>query len=428
MPSTNVIALTGLRVVKGTGEHPIENGVIVIEGRRIRDVGTQGSVEVPPDARIVDLKGFTALPGLIDAHMHLLGLRSLDMVKEPLLVPYATRVARVIQDLKALIEAGFTTVVDAGSDIGVYIKQAIAEGTVIGPRVVSAGYVISQTFGHGDTHYLPIEYADVRTTKLRGVFSVLCDGVDECRKAARYVLREGADFIKIMASGGVLSEKDRPEYRQFTVEEIRAIVEEAEAAGRWVHAHAQGSKGIINAVKAGVKVIAHAIYIDEEGIELAKQRNVVVVPTFAIVDQMIRFGEELGTPRWGLEKAREVYEIHIENIRKAYRAGVKLATGTDFAGGVKALRHGDNAIELQLFVEKLGMTPLEAITCATRNAAEATGLAHTIGSIEKGKVADIIIVKGNPVDDIRVLLNKDNIVLVFKEGEVVKNMISSESR
>lgn len=418
-----VVALSGLRIVKGTGEPSIENGVIVIEGSLIRDVGSSGSVEVPPNADVVELRGYTALPGLIDAHMHLLGYRTLDMVKEPLLVPYATRVARVVQDLRSLIEAGFTTVVDAGSDIGVPIKHALTEGTIVGPRVVSAGHVISQTFGHGDTHYLPPEYVDVRTSKLGG-FSVLCDGVEECRKAARFVLREGADFIKICTTGGVLSERDRPEYVQFTLEEVRAIVEEAEHAGRWVHAHAQGSRGIVNALKAGVKVIAHGIFIDDEGIELAKERNAVVVPTFAIVDQILKYGEELGTPRWGLEKAREVYEAHIENIRRAYRAGVKLATGTDFVGGTKALKHGDNAVELEIFVEKLGMSPLEAITCATKNAAESAGLEKRVGTLEKGKLADIVIVRGDPLTDVKLLTNRENIVAVIKEGRAIKKAIT----
>ncbi|MEM0297365.1 MAG: amidohydrolase family protein, partial [Zestosphaera sp.] len=185
---SGAVALTGLRVVRGTGEAPLENGVVVIEGRYIKDVGTLGSVEVPGDAKVIDLKGFTALPGLIDAHLHLLGYRSLDMIKEPLLVPYAARVARVLQDLRSLVDAGFTTVVDAGSDVGLGVKYAITEGSAVGPRVVTAGYALSQTFGHGDEHYLPLEYVDVRTSRLRS-FSLICDGVDECRKAARYALR-----------------------------------------------------------------------------------------------------------------------------------------------------------------------------------------------------------------------------------------------
>lgn len=420
--STRPLALRGARIIKGTGEPAIESGIIVIKDRYIKDVGTEGSVDIPHDAHIVDLKGYTVLPGLIDAHLHLFGVRTLDLVKEPLLVPFVTRIARVIQDLKSLIEAGFTTVVDAGSGpIGPGVKRAIAEGTIVGPRVVTAGYSLSQTFGHGDAHYLPIEYVDARTSKLmRG--SLICDGIDECRKAARYALREGADFIKIMATGGVLSERDRPEYIQFTLEEIKAIVEEAEHVGKFVHAHAQGSKGIVNALIGGVKVIAHAIYIDEEGIQLAKDKDAVVVPTFSIVEHILKYGEELGTPKWGLEKSREVYEAHISNIRKAYRAGVKIAAGTDFCGGIKALRHGDNALELLLLVEKIGMSPHEAIISASKNAAQAAGLEKVTGTLESGKLADLIVVKTNPLEDIKSLLDKENVAIVIKEGQVLKNL------
>ncbi|MEM0297254.1 MAG: amidohydrolase family protein [Zestosphaera sp.] len=422
--NSKTTVLTGLRIVDGTGSAPIENGVVVVEGRYVRDVGSTGSVEVPREVEVIDLNGYTALPGLIDAHLHLTGLRSGDFIRESLLTPHEVLVARVIRDLESLLMAGFTTVCDAGGAIALGLRHAVAEGTIKGPRIVAAGYALSQTFGHGDDHYLPLEYVDVRTSRLKPAFGALiCDGVDECRKAARYALREGADFIKIMASGGVLSEKDRPEYTQFTLDEIKAIVEEAEHANRFVHAHAQGSKGIANALKGGVKVIAHGIYIDEEGIELAKERNAIIVPTFAIVDQIVRYGEELGTPKWGLEKARAVYEDHLRNVRDAFRAGVKLATGTDFAGGVKALRHGDNAVELAIFVERLGMTPLEAITCATRNAAEAAGLEGLTGTIERGKLADIIITRENPLADVKTLLNRDNIVAVVKEGRPLKDLI-----
>jgi imidazolonepropionase-like amidohydrolase len=411
--------LTNCYVFDGLGN--LFKGSVVVDDGKIVDVGSVGSVEVPKDAEVIDLGGMYLLPGLIDAHLHLVGMRTGDFVKEPLLTPYETFVARVVKDLEELIYSGFTTVGDAGSLIAVKVKQAVNEGTIVGPRIVAAGLTLSPTFGHGDTHYLPIEYVDFRTTrKLTPLASLICDGVDECRKAARYALREDADFIKIMATGGVLSQKDRPEYRQFTLEEIKAIVDEARAAGRFVHAHAQGTEGIKNAILGGVKVIAHAIYIDEECSALAKDLDVVVVPTLSIVDRILAIGSKIGIPEWGLKKAEEANKAHISNIRKAYKSGVKIATGTDFCGG--PLRMGDNALEIKLLVEKVGMEPKEALIAATRVAAEAVGLKDKVGTIEKGKIADLIAVSGNPLSNLDILMSKDNIKLVIKEGKIIKKL------
>lgn len=408
--------------VNGTifdGVGRVFRGTVVVDGKRIADVGRNGEVKVPDDAVVVDLKGRFLMPGLIDAHLHLIGMRTGDLVKEPLVVPYETFVARVVADMSALIDAGFTTVGDAGSMIAVKLKQAVAEGTVRGPRVVGAGLPLSPTFGHGDTHFLPVEWVDYRTSKkLRPLMSLICDGPDDCRRAARYALREDADFIKIMATGGVLSQKDRPEYRQFTLEEIRAIVDEARAAGRFVHAHAQGAEGIKNSIAGGVKVIAHAIYIDEEGVSMAVEKGAVVVPTFSIVQRIIEVGDRIGVPEWGLQKAREVYEVHVENVRRAYRAGVKIAAGTDFVGGPFPM--GMNALEVKLLAERLGMPPVEALKAATSVAAEAVGLEKGVGRIEKGYAADIVVIDGNPLEDLSVLLDRDRVILVMKEGEVVK--------
>lgn len=419
------IAIVNARVIDGTGQPPIQKGVVVIEGKQIVDVGTEGSVEVPREAKVIDVGGRAVMPGLIDAHMHLTGMRTGDIVKEPLVTPYEVLVARAIRDLGALVDAGFTTVGDAGSAVALGLKRAVEEGTVKGPRVVAAGYVLSQTFGHGDTHYLPVEYVDARTTKKLGpLASLICDGVEECRKAARYALRAGADFIKVCATGGVLSERDRPEYTQFTREELEAIVQEAKHAGKFVHAHAQGTEGIRNALEAGVRVIAHAIFIDEDCAELSKEKSAVIVPTFSVTEHILKYGSEIGIPEWGLKKCEEVYEVHIENIKKAYRAGARLATGTDFLGGVKAFRHGDNALELAAFTEKLGMSPMEAIVAATKNAADAVGLGHRIGTLERGKAADMIIVDGDPLANLGVLLDASKIVGVLKEGTVLKDTLN----
>lgn len=371
----------------------------------------------------MDLPSHTLMPGLIDAHVHYTGLRTGDLVKEPLLVPYATLVARAIEDLRRTLEAGYTTVVDAGGLIALQLREAFREGTLRGPRIVAAGYPVSQTFGHGDVHFLPPEYVDPRTSRLLLPFSsLLCDGPSECRKAARYALRAGADFIKIFTTGGVVSQRDRPEYPQMTMDEIRAVVEEARRAGRFVHAHAEGLEGIVNAVEAGVKVVAHAIYMDEEAARLAAERGVVVVPTLTILDLMLRLGESTGLPSWALEKAEEASKAHVEGIRRAHRAGVRLATGTDLFTALGEYNpYGYNSSEILLLIKEVGLTPEEALRAATSNAAAAAGLEGVIGEVKPGAKADLIAVRGDPEAQPEVLVGPDNVELVIVEGRVVKS-------
>ena len=413
------------RVFTATGEPPIENGCVVVEGDRIRDVGSRGSVEIPGSAEVLELRDHTIMPGMIDAHIHFTGLRSGDYIKEALLTPYATLVARAIRDLEAVLDAGFTTVVDAGGVIALQLRQAEREGTIRAPRIVAAGYPISQTFGHGDVHYLPPEYVDVRTTKLTQPFaSLLCDGAYECRKAARYVLRTGADFIKVFTTGGVASQLDRPEYPQMTRDELEAIVEEARRARRFVHAHAEGAEGIVNALEVGITRIAHAIYIDSDGINLAKEKNAVVIPTLSVVKLLIEKGEESGVPPWALEKSREVYQIHVNSIRRAYREGIRMATGTDFFFSPPGARvYGYNALEVVALVKDIGMEPREALEAATRNAAYVAGLEDRAGQLKKGFVADVIAVRGNPLSNPELLLDSRNVSIVIKQGRIVKKLI-----
>jgi imidazolonepropionase-like amidohydrolase len=406
------------------GERFIENGCVVVEGGKIASAGSRGEVEYPPEAEVVDLEGHTLLPGLIDAHIHFTGLRSGDIIRESLLTPYATLVARAVRDLERTLMAGYTTVVDAGGVIALQLKQAQAEGTIMAPRIIAAGYPVSQTFGHGDVHFLPPEYVDPRTSRLTmPLSSLLCDGPSECRKAARYALRAGADFIKVFTTGGVVSQRDRPEYPQLTMEEIRAVVEEASRAGRFVHAHAEGLQGIVNALEAGVKVIAHAMYMDEDAAHLAVEAKAVVVPTLTIVDLITRLGEAAGLPDWALEKAREAQKAHIESIRRAYRAGVTLATGTDLFTAMGDLNpYGMNSTEIVLLVREIGLKPVEALKAATKNAAKAAGLEGVVGELKPGYKADLIAVKGNPEEDPGVLVGPDNIDLVVLDGKVVKSL------
>ena len=412
-----IIVIKGGNLIDGTGAKPKKNSVIVVEKTRITAVGKEGEVKIPKKAKKteVDASGKTVMPGLIDSHLHLIGMKTDRILEEEFVRPQQLGLIKSVYDAVDLLEAGFTTVKDCGG-FGIYLKRAIAEGTMRGPRILSAGYTLSQTAGHGDTHFIPVEFVDARVSK-RGM-SLLCDGVAECIKAARFALREGADFIKIMASGGVMSMVDRPEHTQFTLDELKAIVEEARHVGKFVTAHCQGTEAMKNCIKAGVKTIDHAFYPDDEVIRMAKKRgDVVFVPTLSINWRIVTEGEKAGYPPWAVAKGKEVWEITKKNIARLYKAGLTIASATDFCGS-PLLKQGDNAMELELLVKHCGFKPMDAIVAATRNGAKACGLENEIGTIEKGKLADIIIVDGNPVRDIKVLQDKRKIRMVMKEGKI----------
>lgn len=399
------------RIIDGTGKDPFD-GTIIISDDKIEQIGPKETVEVPPGAEVIDAGGRTILPGLIDSHLHLMGVRSMNPMVWAI-EPIALKAARAVRDCSALLDAGFTSVRDVGG-LGVYLKRAIGEGEVRGPRILSANRVLSQTGGHGDTHFLPLEFVE------KYGFGRICDGADDCRKAAREQFREGADFIKICSTGGVLSEKDVPGSPQFTIEEIAAIVEEARRVGSFVASHAQGTEGINNALKAGVKTIEHGFHINDESIELMLKNDAIMVPTLAIAHRIVTVGEKFGVPEYGIKKAREAHKAHRDSVVKAKEAGVKVAIGTDFVGG-PMLPFGENAVEFELFVE-LGFTPMEAIVAGTKLGAEALQMGEKLGTLEAGKLADLIIVDGDPLANISCLKDANNIKVVIKDGKIEKRI------
>jgi len=406
------IAITG-RIIDGTGGEPIQNGVVLIDGDKIEKVGDKKTIDIPSEAEVIDAGKGTVLPGLIDAHIHLMGARSLS----PLIwisEPEPLKIARTVRYCADLLDAGFTACRDVGG-YGVYLKRAIEEGSMRGPRISSANKVLTQTGGHGDTPSMPLGYV-----RQYVFFSRMCDGADECRKAAREQFREGADLIKICTTGALMSEKDIPGASQFTMEEITAIVEEATRVGKIVAAHAQWSGGIKNALKAGVKTIEHGSYIDDEAIELFLKNDAMVVPTFAIFHQSVTHGAEYGMPEYWIRKVKEAQVDRQESIRKAHKAGVKVALGTDYIGG-PLLPFGENAVELELLVN-VGFTPMEAIIAGTLISAEAMQMRDVIGSLEVGKLADVIIVDGDPLKDVTFLKHANNVKVVIKGGKIEKHI------
>jgi imidazolonepropionase-like amidohydrolase len=396
-------------LIDGISKEPIKGMNLLIKDGVITDIGAEVDAEKP--GITIDAEGKTVMPGLIDAHLHLMGLRGYNPVLAYVEPPFL-RATRGVADVRNLIEAGFTSVRCAGSNLSVSLNKAIEEETIPGPRIVASNLSISQTAGHGDLHMLPPEWLTAPYFSSR-----IADGPDDCRRAAREQIREGAGVIKIMTTGGVLSEKDSPTEPQFVDEEVAAMVEEAHRVGIKVMSHAQSSIGIQLALRNGVDTIEHAIYLDDETIDLLLEKDAILVPTFAIVDSITKFGRAAGVPEYAMKKAEESQKAHLESIRKAFEAGVKIATGTDFLGPA-GVAHGDNAVELEIMVEKLGVSPMEAIMNSTRIGAEALGLEDEIGTLSTGKTADLLIVDGDPSRDIAILKDKSAIKLVMRSGRI----------
>jgi len=401
-------------LIDGKSDEPKENMSILIEGKKIKKVGED--ITLFGDVKVIDVQGKTVMPGLIDAHVHICLSGEPDplaLVKEP----QGMVIIKAIKHLEEYINAGFTTLRDMGgiNYFDIALKFAIEKGLIVGPRLFTSGKVIGETGGHVD-FYMPWGFS------VNLGLSRIADGVDEVLKATREQIRVGADWVKICTTGGVMSPADDPRYSQLSIEEIRTIVEEAKSKGRRVATHAQGTQGIKNAIIGGVASIEHGIYLDDEAIELMLEKGVYLVPTLVAPYNIIKHGVEAGIPEYAVKKAEQVFEIHKKSFKKAYKAGVKIAMGTD--AGTPFNYHGNNALELQLMVEN-GMKPMEAIMAATSSAAELLGIADKVGTIEEGKIADIIVVDGNPIKDIKILQEKGKIVMVFKEGKLLKGLTKS---
>jgi len=380
------------RLVDGRADDPLDDARVVVEDGRVVDVGQQEEISLPDDHEHVAYPDGVVVPGLIDAHLHLTGSRSMDPM-EWVRTSTELGAVRATADLRALVAAGFTGVRDLGSRTGLALRDAVAAGEVPGPRVYTSGQAISQTAGHGDAHALPYEWV----TDGAGI-STLADGPAECRKEARKRIRQGVDVLKIMTTGGVLSELDAPDQSQFTDEEIRVMTQEAHRVGIPVASHAQGAPGIRSALRNGVDTIEHGFHLDAECIDLFHDTGATFVPTLAIMHRILTAGEEHGVPEWGLRKTREAAESHYDAVRRAYEAGVPIALGTDFIGP-ELVPHGENALEAELFVEKVGMTEMEAIKAGTSVAAR-TVAADDVGSIEPGNRADLVVLDADPLADI----------------------------
>lgn len=379
---------------------------VVVEDGVVKDVGGfEGQADVEIDAR-----DMFVMPGMVDAHFHFGGTVGGDMVRSTLVEDAKVRLLRATTWASRIVEAGITTVRDCGEPNALALRRAVNEGWIKGPRIIAAGRPLSQTFGHGEfLHTVPVEWNEFFG------FAEICDGKEACIRAARRVLREGSDFIKIMATGGVLSQRDRPEWPQFSREEIEAIVQEAEKVGTYVAAHAHGDGGARVAVEAGVKSIEHGTLLKEETVKLLAERGVVLVPTLTIQELIYRYGKQIGVNEWGLEKIVEVRENVPRVVGAAKRMGVTIVAGTDlgFESGLE-IDVGKNYMEPILLVELGGLSTIEALRAATSNIRK---LGIKAGLIARGEPADIVVVDGDPTTQIRDLAKTKHVV---RAGRIVR--------
>ncbi|HET8913221.1 MAG TPA: amidohydrolase family protein [Ktedonobacteraceae bacterium] len=400
---TTTFVLKNMTLIDGTGRPPQENAVLVIREGKIAFVGNAIEWQPEPDEPIntLDLQGKYVIPGLIDCHVHL----AMDGPPDSKLVgERAWTTLLMLKHAQNSLAAGVTTLRDVGGRHGLEfsVKRAIEQGMWVGPRMQLAGKLLSMT--SAGTEYYDGMYREA-------------DGKEEVRKATREQLKAGADLIKVMATGAVLTPDENPDTIQYSRSEIAVAVNEAAKVGKSVAAHAHSLQGIRNAVAAGVKTIEHGTYLnkDEHLMSVMAERNIFLVPTLKAGFDVL-YGDRPGVPDWIREKLKYIQEDALLSVRQALKLGVPIAMGTDAATPYNY--HGDNALELT-WMQQAGLSPMQAIVASTANAARALGWENWLGTLEVNKVADLVVLASNPLDDLRLLADRSKIELVMKGGQVV---------
>jgi imidazolonepropionase-like amidohydrolase len=391
--------IRNLTLLDGTGAAPVQAHSIIIEGRRITWIGPENELPEGSVSNAIDAGGGTAMPGMINCHVHLTNDGSPDLFGQVARDSVTTATLRGYLNLQLTLESGITSVRDCGaaSGISIALAKAVDDGLISGPRVRAAGRVITMTGGHG--HFIGRE----------------ADGPDGVRQATRAEIKEGAHFIKAMATGGVLTPGVVPTQTALQLDELEQVAREAHNAGRRAACHAIGNEGIKNAIRAGIDSIEHGFYLDDEALDLAVDRGTVLVPTLVAVNQIVDNGKTGGMPDWVVVKAESESGHHRDSFNAAVKSGMKIAAGTD--AGTPFNPHTYLAQELALMVE-YGLRPMDAIVAATKNAAENLGIAPDIGTLEVGRIADVIVVDGDPIADMSAV---GRVRFVMKDGTVARN-------
>jgi imidazolonepropionase-like amidohydrolase len=410
----NTLILTNAVIIDGSGADPIAKGTVVVEGERIKEILPGSPGPVPSKASVIDCRNQTLLPGLIDAHVHT-GAVDANIMEQQRLQHTSMLVIRTLKIIQEALDQGFTTVRDAGgADAG--FREAVRQGLIPGPRMFVSGFPLSQTGGHGD-HRPP---ADRRSPSedLAGVATRVCDGVDEVRRGARDQLRAGADFIKVMGGGGCMSPSDEIDTSQYSLDELRAAVWEAESAGTYVAAHVYSSRSIRNCLSAGVRTLEHGNLLDETAATAIRDAGAFLVPTLVTYEMISRMGKSLGIPDSNVRKINEAKEKGLEALAIAHRVGVRIASGSDLLGPMQRYK----GMELELKARVLG--PMGAIVATTKTNAELLKKEKDLGTISGGKLADMILVQGDPLKDIKLFQQyPEKISLIIQGGKVYKNIL-----
>ncbi|HWZ16573.1 MAG TPA: amidohydrolase family protein [Mucilaginibacter sp.] len=396
------------KLIDGISNTAREHVTIVLDGNLITEIQNGFTAGAAGD-RVISLQNKTVMPGLIDCHVHLEGQHSKNTLIEGFTLTDADIAYNAAVYAKRTLMAGFTTVRDlGGTGVNISLRKAVQKGLVDGPRIITAGRAISASGGHMDSSD---GFRDDAFNHKMGPDDGVADGRDELIKAVRLQIKRGSNVIKIASTGGVLDLSENASGAEFTIDEIKAVVETAKDYGLKVACHAHGAEGIKRAILGGVASIEHGTFMNEEDMELAKKNGTYLVPTIIAGKSVADSAKIKGYfPPVIARKAMEVGTVIQQTFGKAYKAGVKIAFGTD--AGVYA--HGQNYKEFQYMVEA-GMPPMEAIKAATTSAADLLGISDKTGSISKGKFADIIAVDGNPLEDIGAM---KNVTFVMKEGKI----------